>query len=215
MIPMILVLLTVVGFTALRFYLNAKLANAMDRRFGQLDADGRTPERTLGAKLGGGLPFDAGMVAQIGAGAKARMSLNTTIMRPTIGLRVLSIGISALLLYYLWSLPAEFDPTRSGMMTVRPSPIVSIPLTVSILYAAIRIMFYEVRYDDRTLSTTNWMFQRCEFDMTRLVALRDNGHHIYKLRFENGKSIELQKYLVGMPDFLSYARFIMDLNAKH
>jgi hypothetical protein len=205
MFSVILVILVAVGMTALRFYLRARVSDALDRRFGQSDADGRMPDKTLGAKLGGGLAFDAGMVAQIGAGAKARMSLNTTIMRPTIGMRALSLGLSAIVLYMIWFRSGELMPGGKG---------VSIALSVSILYAAIRIMFYEVRYDDRSLSTTNWLFQRCDFDMAGLVALRDNGHHVYKLRFENGKSIELQKYLVGMPDFLSYARFIMDLNAK-
>lgn len=205
MIPLILILLVVGASTAIRFYLNGKLANAMDRRFGQLDADGRMPDKTLGARLGGGLSVDAGIVAQIGGKAKARMSLNTTVMRPTIGVRGISIALSAIIVYMIWASPGAVFPMGQGMM---------IAMTVAILYGVVRIMFYEVRYDDRTLTTTNWLFQTCEFEMNKLVDLRDNGHHIYKLRFANGKTIELQKYLVGMSDFLSYARFIMDLNAK-
>ncbi len=206
MIPLIFVLLVAAALTVVRFYFNARLANAMDRRFGQLDADGRMPDRTLGAKLGGGLPFDTGMVARIGAGARARMSLNTTIMRPTIGVRGLSVGLSGLVLYLIWGNPGAYFPAGQGL---------SLGITAFLLYGVLRIVFYEVRYDDRTLSTTNWLFQTCEFEMNTLIALRDNGHHLYKLRFENGKTIEVQKYLVGMPDFLSYARFIMDLNAKN
>ncbi len=205
MISMIPVLLIVAALTAVRLWLNAKASNAVDRRFGQLDADGRMPDKTLGARLGGGLTVNAGIVAQIGAKAKARMSLNTTIMRPTIGVRGISLGVSAVIIYLIWARPGEVFAMGQGMM---------IATTLAVLFGVIRIMFYEVRYDDRTLSTTNWLFQHCEFDMTRLVDLRDNGHHTYKLRFENGKTIELQKYLVGMPDFLSYARFIMDMNAK-
>jgi hypothetical protein len=59
-----------------------------------------------------------------------------------------------------------------------------------------------------------WPFQPRELDMTKRESLQGKGHHIYKPRFENCKSFELQKYLVGMPGFLGYARFNMAMNSE-
>ncbi len=206
MIPvsLILVLVTVAALLGLRVLIASTISNALRRWFAQRDADGRMVDTTGLAGLGGGLPIDAGMVAQIGAGAKARMSLDTTVMRPTIGLRLLSLGVSGLILFMIWARPGVYIPT--GTM--------SAVMTAGILFAAIRIMSYEVRYNSQTLSAPNWMFQARDFDMHTLISVRDNGHHIYKLRFDDGQSVALQKYLVGMPDFLSYARFVTELNAR-
>ena len=94
-IPVLPVFLAVGGFWFVIFKLRKKLNGALAQR----DSKGRRVDETRAARsMVGNLPGDVGFVASLGRDAAPLQSLDRLILRPTWGLRLVSLGFSALLL---------------------------------------------------------------------------------------------------------------------
>ena len=83
-----------------------------------------------------------------------------------------------------------------------------------LLHAAWHTNSYEASYDDHILTAPNWFFQRRQYRWKDLISIRDNGHYYYVLRFADGQKLQVQKYLVGIRDFLTYARLQIEKNNR-
>ncbi len=142
------------------------------------------------------LPLDVALVAGIGKSREAPQTIGDRFLRPTIGLRMISLVLSGLVLWGLWLGPAEFR---------LPVPALQWGLSALLVYGVFFIQTYEARYDDYRIVTRGWFFQRKEVLWKDVISLRDNGHYIYNLHTEAGKKYEVQKYLVGIVDFVAYA----------
>lgn len=202
LLSMLIPIALFIGFRYIAF----KMRRSNRRRFAQRDSKGRPIEETTLAKLGAGtLPTDTGLIAGLGTKGEARQSLNESILRPSIGLRLLSIGLSSVMLAYLWGLIHLPGVPKDVMAGVPYAEWVKAGLSLIIVYSVFYILFYEVRYDTFSLSAPNWFFVHREYTWKDLVSLKDNGHYLYILRFEDGRKAEVQKYLVGIREFLSYA----------
>ena len=154
-------------------------------------------ERTALARTGmANLPLDLSMVAGAGRSATAPDTLGDHTLRPTIGLRLISLGISALVLYLIWFGPAE---------TRLPYPPASWTLTAAVAYGILYIQTYEARYDRDRINYRDALMRQHEVLWRDVFAIRDDGHYEYHLLTDSGRKIRLQKYLVGISDFLTYA----------
>lgn len=186
--------------------LRFRIRGFFSKFFRQRDSEGQLVKETLLARTGtSNLSADVGLIAGLGQGAQVRQTLNTIILRPTIGLRLISLGISAAMLYLIWMRPGEFMPATG---------VLPHGLTAVLIYAGLHTNFYEASYDDHILTAPNWFFQRHQYRWKHLDSIRDNGHYYYILHFADGRKLQLQKYLVGIKDFLTYARLQIEENNR-
>ncbi|NNK16283.1 MAG: hypothetical protein HKP51_05210, partial [Sulfitobacter sp.] len=144
-------------------------------------------------------------IAQLGLNEPAQMSLNTVIMRPTKGLRFLSLGFSVFALWMIWG------PIASSNSHV---PLLAIGASVLISYMALFIANYEARYNDEGLTAPDWFFIERRYDWEDFRSLNEDGNLLYKLEFAGKRKVHLQKYLVGMPTFLTFIEDVKALNRK-
>lgn len=192
-------------------FLVFRLRSRFRSRFAQKDSEGRGVELTAMGKLGnftgaGNLSSGADTIAKIGTNAPAPTSLNTTILKPTMGARSLSLVLSVVMFVLLW--------TPLGNAYLPQGELLRIIISAGVLYAAMNMIVYQASYDRQVLNIPNWAFQQREFNWKDLVSIKDNGHYLYVLRFSDGRKAELHKYLVGIPEFLSYANDRIAENTK-
>lgn len=172
-----------------------RLRGALYSRLTPSASDGTRPKTTIGARFLPSLSLDAMLLARAGLKAEPKSSLDTWILRPTLGMRIISLGLGALAVILIWSVP-ELSLGSTGNAVV----------TGVALYSALVIGTYEARFDRDTVSAPNWLFQRREHAFRDLVEIRDDGHYLYKFRFSDGRTLEVQKYLVGIDKLLGYGQ---------
>ena len=173
----------------------------MRKRMGDRDIDG-APPGTLTAGLGiGSLVGLAALLARPGQNAQARMSLDAVVMVPTKGLRFISLGCSALILWFLCG---------PGMAEFTTGLTLNLMLSAGLIYAVLFIAGYEAKYNADGISAPNWLFQTKHYPWEEFISIKDNGQYNYVLSFESGRLI-LQKYLVGMATFLTFVSDVKKL----
>lgn len=167
------------------------------RRFAQRDAKGRAIRETAMAQTGlANLSPGFGLLARVGEGRAPERSVDRTILRPTLGLRLTSLGLTAMLVFMGYT---ERD------MLLPDSLWVTVAICAALLYAVAFVGFYRLSYDAHEIIAPGALFQRRVIKWTDLAEIRDNGHYLYRLRTHDGRTIDIQKYLVGIRGFLAYA----------
>ena len=172
----------------------------------QKDSQGRPiPMSTLGRTGVGNLPLSLGFVAGLGNDAQPEQTASTIVMRPTWGMRMISVVLSAMLIYFCYIGWGELVPA-----TPYTWPVVLIVLAYGVLSTNI----YELRYDRDGLVSSGFARQRKEIAWKDLARVTDNGHYLYRLKSFKGETVDVQKYLVGIRDFLTYAQDQMDYHNR-
>jgi len=188
------------------FLIRYGLQNLLHRIFGLKDARGVATTQTTMARVGlGTLPVDIDIVARLGSGAKPRHTLNLTILRPTLGLRLISLGLCSLAVGFVWFGPSEFLP---------PFPYAREALSVLILLAVLNAFIFEVRYDDSILEVSGFAKPRREYNWADLISVQDTGHYELVLKFSDGRKAKVFKHLVGIRDFLTIAHMYSEINHR-
>lgn len=192
------------------FFIRFRYQRRMRQRskYAQKDSKGRDIELTTMGKLdvlaNGSSSSRSDYFFQMGLDKPAPTSLSTTILKPSKGIRSFTVlGVSVVLIL-IWS--------PLGAMYVPDNELLKVGLSAAVLYAMINMLIYQASYDRQVLSIPNWLFQQREYNWKDLVSIKDNGHYLYVLQFTGGRKAELHKYLVGIPDFLSYANDRIDAN---
>lgn len=161
--------------------------------------DQQAIEKTALAKLGlGTLNSDASIVASMGTKRAAPMTIDDHILRPTTGVRSISIVAAVAFGYLLIFGDIETYLGGSNLM-----PYV---MAASVVYAVAFVQTYEVRYNRDRLIAPGRAFNRREQKWRDLERIQDNGHYLFVLTFADGSKLEVQKHLVGMADFLTFAQ---------
>lgn len=174
----------------------------MRKRLGDKDFDVSAP-KTLAGGLGiGNTNAPAALLARMGQNAQTRMSLDTVVMVPTMGLRLISLGCAGVLLWLLWG------PAMYGLLVGQG---LNLLVSACIIYAVVYIAFYEATYNGDGISAPNWLFQTRHYPWEEFISIKDNGQYNYVLQFESGK-MHLQKYLVGMPTFFTFVAEVREMN---
>lgn len=176
------------------FYLPRRIRAGLDHVFGQRDSTGRAiPKTGMGI---GDLPADMGLIARVGELARNRMTFDRVYMRPTIGLRAISIGLTGWIFYLLWTDQGSFVPTTGITLYL---------IVGALVYALFYINFYQAHYDQHGLTIPNAMLLDQTRDWKDLIMIQDDGHYAYVLTFATGPKLRMQKYLVGARAFLTFA----------
>ena len=187
-----------IGLVALGFFamyiLPGILVRKVARATSQRDSRGEAVPLTGTARFGAANP---GWIASLGSRAAPEHSLNEIIMRPTIGFRLVTVGVTG---------AAGFLMLTDAQDLFGGSAVLMAAMGALVGYYFICMNLYFLRYDRERIITQDWLFRRKEVAWRDVIDLRDNGQYQYVLALENGKKVEIQKYLVGMPDFLTYAK---------
>ncbi len=167
------------------------------------DAQGRRAELSAGAKFMGS---DIGLLSSRGMAAKAEQSLGTTVMRMTWGARLSAVVFSAMAIVASFSM-GVVDPQTD--MILRP-----VIVGLALLGLA-HVFSYELRYDRDVMISQSLIQGRREMPWRELVEIREESNGTYRMRFADGKRVRVQKYLVGMSDFLTRAHGAIEGRRGH
>ena len=196
----------VVSIVVGQYFLTHLIMKWLYGRRNQRDSDGTVIDLTPLAKThAANLPRDISFVAGIGAQTAPQMTLNEPTLRPTVGLRLVSVGISGVLMQYTWISDEGYIPDNI---------YVKMATTVIVLYSLIYTTTYNLRYDRDVLIDSDWLFRRREILWKDVVSLQDNGHYSYVIGVQSGKSVEVMKYMTGIREFLATARQNIALNQR-
>lgn len=168
-------------------------------------------QKTALGLLGGGIAPEARLLAGLGQNAKPQETLGELTLRPSFGMRVYPAGLLLLFLYlidqmYLSGTNADsvyrgpFDYGFAGL------------LLVLILYSILYFNVYELRYDRDRFVHRSWLFQRREFDWSKLLMLRDDNGFFYVVHGSTQGKAYIPKHLIGIEDFVAKVQAHIKMN---
>ncbi|MCU0801205.1 MAG: hypothetical protein MUD11_05415 [Rhodobacteraceae bacterium] len=161
---------------------------------------------TLLGRVAGPLPGDLGLIARIGMDGPARASAGAQVLRTTLGLRVISLGLSGVILALL--LGGGFH----GAGFTGQDGALALGLGAFLAVGMLDILTYELQVDRYGMVLTRFIFWRRSFDWTHLMGIDDDQNYYYVLAFRRGGRVKVLKHLVGMPGFLTLVRQALERN---
>lgn len=144
-------------------------------------------------------------VRQAGIEAAPELTLDKVIMRPARRLRVLSVAPGALILLFLWG---PYGPLDAYGLPV------TLLLTGLVFYAGVYIAAYEASYDDEGITAPDFLFRQHMYPWSSFEGVKDRQNFLVRMKFEGHGKLSLQKYLVGMPTFLTFLSDVEDMNRR-
>lgn len=139
----------------------------------------------------------AKLVADIGSAQQAGLAAGQVQHDATIGLKALSTVVVGLMLALMWP-GAEWTP---GMSIVGPDG--QLIFAGACLLAAIYLAFilrYRIEIVGNDLMVPTYWQTRRAHDLRKLTSLEDDGAYIFRLYFEDGRKVEILKYVTGAAD---------------
>lgn len=183
-----------------------RLYDGLHRRFvGFTDSRGTEIGVTPASRFAAPTPLAVAIIANAGTGVRPRQTLNMTILRPSIGLRLFTFFAIAAISYFLWVDPAY----RAGM-----PPSIKLWITGLVAYFAVYLSLYELRYDAEMVEAPDWVLRKRTYRWDDVISIADTGQQRYRLKFEDGRKIDVIKYLVGIRDFLTIAQMHVEANRR-
>lgn len=145
-------------------------------------------------------PEDGGLarinLLRLGQNAGPRTSLNTILLRTTLGVRLWAVATNLLLNAVLWII-APGEVIALGWPTIL--------LSLAGAIACLGLFLYEARVEYDRLIIRKWGLFHREYPWADLREIRDDGHYEYILRF--GKTdVRMPKHLVGVSGFLTFVQ---------
>jgi hypothetical protein len=162
--------------------------------------------RTTMSRLAQPLPGDLSLIATLGENAAPRVTIDTIEMRTTLGLRIISVGLSSVLLVLLWSggfVATGFLPTHGVIPWI---------ISVGLMIGMIEVFTYEMRVDRNVMILTRFRFWRRVYSWDDLLGIDDDQNYQYVLAFAKGGRVKVFKHLVGMPGFLTFVAEVLTRN---
>ncbi|MEP3845905.1 MAG: hypothetical protein ABJM43_11255 [Paracoccaceae bacterium] len=172
--------------------------------FAQKTSTGARVTETTLAKTGlGNLPLDVSLIARIGSNAAPRAVSNGLILRPTVGLRLMSAALTLFLFWMAWFNPGAYLPDNV---------LILIPVTLAALYGFANTNLSFLRYNLDGFEVMDSLFRRRRIAWSDVKDIQDDGHYMYVFRLRSGSKVKALKYLGGMPEFLNHAFVEIDSN---
>ena len=194
------ILILIAGFWICVFLLKRSIRGV----FAQRTSAGERVTKTTLAKTGlGNLPLDVSLIARIGSKAAPRADSNGLILRPTVGLRLMSTGLTLFLFWMAWFNPGAYLPDNV---------LILIPVTLAALYGFANTNLSFLRYNLDGFEVMDSWFRRRRIAWSDVQDIQDDGHYMYIFRLRSGSKVKALKYLGGMPEFLNHAFVEIDSN---
>lgn len=152
--------------------------------------------------LGLGAPISD--LAARGMTKSAQVSIERRTLLPTLGLRFMAL-VGGVIMVVLIFAPVD-------IMVDMPD-FAKLGILLAILYFQLRIQFYQLSYDSHEIIARNAAFARVTIRWRDLMSVTEGQQHELVLKTDTGQSLRVIKKLVGMGDFVEYARHRMRENA--
>jgi hypothetical protein len=174
------------------------------RKMRQHEADGTIGRASFFQS--GDMPIHYDLVAHIGTGGPAATSVGEKVLRPSIGVRLVVLGVAGMILYYttlpaFW--PTEFSELDKGTEWIFSAARVLLPIAA--LYGVLYIFTSEARYDRDVLIVTRLMVYRREYRWKNLKRIGDGGAYDLVLFFSPGGKAKILKHSAGIREFKTFA----------
>ncbi len=125
-------------------------------------------------------------------------TLNKTTYRTTYGLRFKTLFV--LVAVYL-ALAYKLDVYAMGALEAEfgsyPVTLFKVALIAVLAFNVLHHFVYRLTIDGKELTVTGAFFQRYSFDLGKLVAVEHRNGPMYRLRFSDGKTARILKYVTG------------------
>jgi hypothetical protein len=153
----------------------------------------------------GDLPVHYDLVAHLGTRGPAPTTLGEKVLRPSIGVKLVVLGVTGMIGYYtlspaFWQL--EFSPLNRGEEWIFTVARFLIP--VAALNGALYIFTSEARYD-RDVLIVERFFRRREHRWKDLIRIADGGAYDLVLFFAQGGKAKVLKHSTGVREFKDFA----------
>ena len=153
----------------------------------------------------GDLPMHYDFVAHLGTGGPAPTTVGEKVLRPSIGVKLVVLGVSAMVGYYtlsptLWQ--AEFNPLGRGEDWLFTAARILLPLAA--LNGILYVFTSEARYDRDVLIVTRFLRRR-EYRWKQLVRVADGGTYDLVIFFAEGGKAKVLKHSTGIREFKDFA----------
>lgn len=153
----------------------------------------------------GDMPMHYNFVANIGTGGPAPTTVGEKVLPPSIGVRLVVLGISALVIYYCvrpdyW--PTEFGELDRGTEWIFTAARVLLPFAA--LNGILYVFSSEARYDRDVLIVTRFLRRR-EYRWKDLIRIADGGAYDLVLSFKPGGKAKVLKHSAGIREFKAFA----------
>ncbi len=154
----------------------------------------------------GDMPVHYNFVAKIGTGGPVATSVGEKILRPSIGVRLVVLGVAVMVLYYstlpaFW--PTEFSELDKGTEWIFSVARVLLPFAA--VYGVLYIFTSEARYDRDVLIVIRMMIQLREYRWKALTRIGDGGAYDLILFFKPGGKAKVLKHSTGIAEFKAFA----------
>lgn len=159
-------------------------------------ASGRVRMTALGGMGIGNLPLGLNVIALIGSGGTGRQLASGRELRPTFGMRFISVVLTVLLLWLIWGDLGTFVPDDIFL---------TFPLTAAVIYAFAQTNLAYLRFDNDGFEGIDYLFRAKTARWADLVGIRDQGQYQYIFDLQNGDRLRVIKFMGGMPRFLAVA----------
>lgn len=151
------------------------------------------------------LPMHYDFVARIGTGGPAPTTVGEKVLRPSIGVRLMVLGIAAIAIYYcvrpgFW--PTEFSEVDRGTAWIFTAARVLLPFAA--LNGVLYVFTSEARYDPDVLIVTRFLRRR-EYRWKNLTRIADGGAYDLVLTFKPGGKAKVLKHSAGIKGFKEFA----------
>ena len=193
----------VLGFIGLRIYLFVRRLSRRRAAIQRAKAEGTfAPPSFLDGQQ---LPAQYDVLASVGTGRAAPVSIDERILRPAIGVRLFVSGLVAVIVGFV-VMPGLAPSGFHEAMTEIPVPpqITQLVLLAAGAWSLAYIFGFEARYNTDRLIVTR-LFKRREYRWKDLIWLKDDGAYDLVLTFEKGGKAKVLKHSVGVADFKTFA----------
>lgn len=159
------------------------------------------------ARITGPLPADAAALASWGAVRAAPVSIDTRIMRPTLGIRLLVLAVLGVMIwmYGTGQLAMGLPSDQANWMGLGAIGAAG--------WSVFWVWTYELRWNRDEIILSQAGLSRRVVWWRDVVAVRDDAAHFYVLGLRQGGSVRVLKWLVGMQEFLASTAGTMARNA--
>ena len=154
---------------------------------------GRRTNRSAGSLGAKSLPPGLSALASVGRDAAPTLTIDTWTLRPTLGLRMISLGLGAVILAMMWG----GVPLHEGLALETSEPI-KWGITAVVALATLNVMTYEVRVSERELHAKKFFLFPRTYLWKDLVLFQHDGGYEYVMRFDPGGRITVLKHLAGI-----------------
>jgi hypothetical protein len=142
------------------------------------------------------LPAHVALMSRLGQDRAPETTVNATVLRTSLGLRLVSAGLSVAVLALLWLRPAVYLPA-GGLSWV---------VTAMVLLSVWHVFTAEICFSrGPEFTVRGWLGRTREYRWDDLLSVRHDNRYMYRLTFAKGGKVDIFRNMRGIDLFVTRA----------